>query len=989
MRGIPGVILLDPEGVFGFEMTFPETCPTLINAHNNTKYTPIKFATKGLVFFATPHYGGDGRLVTIGDVAYKIATSLGFQKGGDVLETLKRKSIFSDILHEQWRHQLEQYHIVSFWGTLDSVVPRRSARLNLPGDRENIVSLDADHSRICKFGLTQTDNDNFKLVRRNIRELYEKANESNKTNCKNIIPERISGTCAWFTGHSRFHDWRSSTKSSVLWASADPGCGKSVLARYLVDEVLPSTDTRTTSYFFFRGGLEEQRSMTVAMCCIVRQIINQRPNLLSKRIIEKFESRGTLTSSFQGLWEILIDLTKSQVGGEIICIMDAFDECDEEGRSQLIEALSKSRMLHIPGSHTGVLKFILTNRPDSTVWRGFQRLKEWIPIIEVTGESRADLISQEVKVFIGENLKNIGSRLELSESEQKLLRKQFTTVPHRTYLWANLVFKAIRDAVDITQDELQQYVRTLPRTVEEAYDKILCRSNNPTQAKRLLGILIAATRPLSLSEMAVALAIEESHQKHDDLLFEPEDRFRRTVRDLSGCFITVVESKIYLLHQTARDFLINTQNGQMSNAMIEPCLQWKHSVDIVESHRLLANACIWYLLLDPFETHHLCEDLSHNTHTYMICFLTLRSLGLFAVYPFLEYSAQNWVTHYQQAQFQKNGPVQNLIFRLMDSVETKVWYLIWASFHVECLQLYSPLTRASYFGLEEVVEQLCNQGNLDIESRDTDDNQTPLMWAAQRGHDGIVRLLLDRGASVNSDHLFDTPLIKAVKNKHSIVASTLLTRGANIEAADINGKTSLFYAATLGRGYKTLSYDGDLLRLLLRHGANVQARDITGKTPLSYAAEEGCDAVISVLLENGADPELKDSEGRTALSYAAEAGHHAVTQILLQQGADTSSKDNRGRPSLYYAIKWQHGSIARLLLDNITNVPPHDPYMELLWACTCWGEQSDIEKMVCEKFGYRSSSAQLARPQSREAWLANEIVKALILIIAGKMVCGL
>ncbi|KAI1801297.1 hypothetical protein F4811DRAFT_564111 [Daldinia bambusicola] len=153
----------------------------LINAHNNTKYTPIKLATKGLVFFATPHYGGDGRLVTLGDAAYRIATSLGFQKGGDVLETLKRKSIFSNIMHEQWRHQLELYQIISFWGTSDSVVPRRSARLNLPGDREHIVPLDAGHSRICKFGLTQTDDDNFKLVRRNIRELYETAKESTYT----------------------------------------------------------------------------------------------------------------------------------------------------------------------------------------------------------------------------------------------------------------------------------------------------------------------------------------------------------------------------------------------------------------------------------------------------------------------------------------------------------------------------------------------------------------------------------------------------------------------------------------------------------------------------------------------------------------------------------------------------------------------------------------------------------------------------------------
>ena len=40
----------------------------LINAHNNPKYTPIKVATTGLAFFATPHHGGDVLLVSLGGV---------------------------------------------------------------------------------------------------------------------------------------------------------------------------------------------------------------------------------------------------------------------------------------------------------------------------------------------------------------------------------------------------------------------------------------------------------------------------------------------------------------------------------------------------------------------------------------------------------------------------------------------------------------------------------------------------------------------------------------------------------------------------------------------------------------------------------------------------------------------------------------------------------------------------------------------------------
>lgn len=93
----------------------------LINAHNNPKHIPVKDATVGIAFFATPHHGGDRMLVSLGGLAAKIAIGLGFKKGDNVLETLKDGGIFSDFMGEHWRHQLEKYQIVSFWGALDGV----------------------------------------------------------------------------------------------------------------------------------------------------------------------------------------------------------------------------------------------------------------------------------------------------------------------------------------------------------------------------------------------------------------------------------------------------------------------------------------------------------------------------------------------------------------------------------------------------------------------------------------------------------------------------------------------------------------------------------------------------------------------------------------------------------------------------------------------------------------------------------------------------
>lgn len=45
----------------------------------------------------------------------------------------------------------------------------------MPGDHENVVKINADHSGVCKFGPSLEDQDNFKLVRSNIKDLYMNA----------------------------------------------------------------------------------------------------------------------------------------------------------------------------------------------------------------------------------------------------------------------------------------------------------------------------------------------------------------------------------------------------------------------------------------------------------------------------------------------------------------------------------------------------------------------------------------------------------------------------------------------------------------------------------------------------------------------------------------------------------------------------------------------------------------------------------------------
>lgn len=66
---------------------------------------------------------------------------------------------------------------------------------------------------------------------------------------KDRVEDRVEGTCMWFLEHDYFQEWLKQ-ESGPLLVSADPGCGKSVLAKYLIDHALPRS--ATICYFFFK-----------------------------------------------------------------------------------------------------------------------------------------------------------------------------------------------------------------------------------------------------------------------------------------------------------------------------------------------------------------------------------------------------------------------------------------------------------------------------------------------------------------------------------------------------------------------------------------------------------------------------------------------------------------------------------------------------------------------------------------------------------------
>lgn len=187
---------------------------------------------------------------------------------------------------------------------------------------------------------------------------------------------------------------------------------------------------------------------------------------------------------------------------------------------------------------------------------------------------------------------------------------------------------------------------------------------------------------------------------------------------------------------------------------------------------------------------------------------------------------------------------------------------------------------------------------------------TPLMAAAERGRVEVVKLLVEKRASLEiTDPSGWTALMHAVQGQRPDAVSLLLESSAAVNAvakAD-GGVTPLMLAAGAARP--------ELCDALLAAGASVGLRDEEGRRPLHYAAKKGNNGALLSLLRAKAKVEDRTVDGLTALLVAASAGRTESVRILLANRADVHATDRMGRPASKIAGIYEHDRVLRVLQE--------------------------------------------------------------------------
>lgn len=220
-------------------------------------------------------------------------------------------------------------------------------------------------------------------------------------------------------------------------------------------------------------------------------------------------------------------------------------------------------------------------------------------------------------------------------------------------------------------------------------------------------------------------------------------------------------------------------------------------------------------------------------------------------------------------------------------------------------------------GDEAGLSQMLTIGNEGVNTM-TRSGVTPLSEAASRGHDAVVRLLVEAGAELNL-HNYDgqAPVGQAACAGYDATVSTLTELGADVNAINSDGLTQLCLAVAHCRdsSEETSWRLAKAVVILARARADVNIPDNTGSSPLFKAAQAGNSPLVTALLTFEANPDCTNHEGLSPL-------HAAFSYISNRPKAADQEADREALDSCICLVESLVSANATLDLADRTGATP-------------------------------------------------------------------
>ncbi|KAJ4859789.1 NACHT domain-containing protein [Trichoderma breve] len=472
------------------------------------------------------------------------------------------------------------------------MVPQNSAIYAGPNEKSyDQLPIEADHSEIVKF--SDASNSDYIIIQSRIAKWVKKAPAVIRERFARLrtklsfmeaqyiealkapdyaafrnykIDNPTSGTLGWFLKLQQLSSWLTTHESSILWVNGSPGQGKTIVAKFLLtylEDLQHGFDHRTTViYFFFYDQDDSYRTVSSAIRSLIKQLLSTQGAF--DVISDKFNIE-TSTINDELAWDVLEELLRSPIFGTIYCVIDALDECqDNEARQRLLVFINKvtQRPLAKSKAKYPVLKAFLTSRPTTDLSRALRKL----PSIHLTASS------DDLKTFIQSRIQE----LDLEKQHEDEIIDLLSSRVEQTFLWISIVLKKLKTTSTLlSQADMEQIITESPSRLTDLYESLLVQiiQSRDIAAQKLLIWAVFSRRAMTLDELEVALAIQEKSRNQESIEKHRIYLTKKSVTSAVGVFLEIVDDKVYLIHQSAKDFLLKSE--RLAEAEFCRDFQWK------------------------------------------------------------------------------------------------------------------------------------------------------------------------------------------------------------------------------------------------------------------------------------------------------------------------------------------------------------------------------------------------------------------------------
>ncbi len=431
-----------------------------------------------------------------------------------------------------------------------------------------------------------------------------------------------AGTCSWITGRKWFSSWllKEDEEPHVLWISGPPAAGKSVLASYVVDTIRKQWGKDFCQYHAFVFSDKSKRSASYLFRSLAYQAARGFSLFRAKLLRMSDQSSIPFPSmSAPALWEKIFRgaLFSTTLGKSLYWVIDGLDEAEPEAIPIIFQCFkSFDPQLR--------LKILLVSRPTTDITMRVRQL----PLKCTAYQLSALDTYEDIRAYVEDA---VGSMIPKGVATGQGIVEKVLAKAAGNFLWVSLATKDLEKSWH-RQSNIDQTLSGFPGEMTPWYSRMMQKiENNPDEETKRMALIFLtwatyAFRPLHIVELKVALEAEFSD------LTSLED----TIHSICGDFVHVRGSRVNLIHETARYFLVNNYSGKVV------------STKAANRHEYLTILCLrhlsstkerqWRPLLNGVEIRR-SNDIPR-----------VASSVLDDVDPFLSYAATFWPYHLSLSQ---------------------------------------------------------------------------------------------------------------------------------------------------------------------------------------------------------------------------------------------------------------------------------------------------------------------------------------------------